>query len=438
MAIERVKGVWAALAAGLAVLLVAGGLGALYLLIERPGESAHGPSTAPPPVARAVEIGVDLPFNGVFKDESEDTYDALSLYLDQIGGHAGPYRVTLTKYDNAPDPRSAWDQTECQRNAELHVARTAEVAVIGAFNAGCTKIELPILNSQGRDAMLMVSHANTNPGLTKPWDTGEPDRYYPTGVRNYARVVTTDDDQGRALAMFAKNVLHLGRCFVLNDTDRYGSGMARSFVDSAKGMGLAVVGEAAWLTSARAYVNVLGQAKAAGADCVVFSGIFDNHGAELMRDKVATLGPNSGVAVLAGDGFIGYPEFDAMPEADGVYRTYAGLATSQVLERSEIATKLNADFQARYGREIRSPYALYGVQALQLILAALERSDGTRAGLRTQVLGSSGVTIPAAAAILGRDIGIYPSTGDCTLRELAIERLSGGSAAFVMTATLTE
>ena len=48
--------------------------------------------------------------------------------------------------------------------------------------------------------MLMVSHANTNPGLTKPWDPGEPEKYYPTGKRNYARVVTTDDYQGTAAA----------------------------------------------------------------------------------------------------------------------------------------------------------------------------------------------------------------------------------------------
>ncbi len=46
--------------------------------------------------------------------------------------------------------------------------------------------------------MLMVSHANTNPGLTKAWDPGEPDKYYPTGVRNYGRVIATDDFQGEA------------------------------------------------------------------------------------------------------------------------------------------------------------------------------------------------------------------------------------------------
>ena len=51
--------------------------------------------------------------------------------------------------------------------------------------------------------MLMVSHANTNPGLTKTWDPGEPAKYFPSGKRSYARVVTTDDIQGPAAAQFA-------------------------------------------------------------------------------------------------------------------------------------------------------------------------------------------------------------------------------------------
>ena len=74
--------------------------------------------------------------------------------------------------------------------------------------------------------MLMVSHANTNPGLTKTWDAGEPDKYFPTGKRNYARVVTTDDYQGPAAAQFAAKDLKVKKCFVLNDNETYGQGVA--------------------------------------------------------------------------------------------------------------------------------------------------------------------------------------------------------------------
>jgi branched-chain amino acid transport system substrate-binding protein len=41
-----------------------------------------------------------------------------------------------------------------------------------------------VLNQDPNGPMLMVSHANTYVGLTKPWDTGEPQKYYPTGKKN--------------------------------------------------------------------------------------------------------------------------------------------------------------------------------------------------------------------------------------------------------------
>ena len=83
--------------------------------------------------------------------------------------------------------------------------------------------------------MLMISHANTNPGITKAWDPGEPDKYYPTGVRNYGRVIATDDLQGAADAEFAKQDLKVTKCVVLNDAQTYGIGVAQAFTDERRG-----------------------------------------------------------------------------------------------------------------------------------------------------------------------------------------------------------
>ena len=45
----------------------------------------------------------------------------------------------------------------------------------------------------------MVSPANTYVGLTKPSGVaGEPQKYFPTGKRNYARVAVPDNFQGAA------------------------------------------------------------------------------------------------------------------------------------------------------------------------------------------------------------------------------------------------
>ena len=57
------------------------------------------------------------------------------------------------------------------------------MAYIGTYNSGAAKIAMPILNRAG---LLMISPANTWPGLTKPGkgDPGEPEIYRPSGKLN--------------------------------------------------------------------------------------------------------------------------------------------------------------------------------------------------------------------------------------------------------------
>ena len=63
---------------------------------------------------------------------------------------------------------------------------------------------IPILNKGG---LAQISPANTYVGLTtdEPGsEQGEPDKYYPTGERTYARIVPKDTIQGAALATAAE------------------------------------------------------------------------------------------------------------------------------------------------------------------------------------------------------------------------------------------
>ncbi len=132
-----------------------------------PGNTTTGDATT-------LAIGVDLPFLGSALDTSIDTMRAMELYLEQVGHRAGSYRVELIKYDNSPPPNATWDDAECIRNANGHIANEREVAVIGTTFAGCSKAEMPILNAAPDGPMLMVTHTVNDPGLTKNWNSGEP------------------------------------------------------------------------------------------------------------------------------------------------------------------------------------------------------------------------------------------------------------------------
>ena len=378
-----------------------------------------------------VVISTDQPLQGASKDSSDAVNNAIKLYLDQIGYKVGKYTIELKIYDNSTAAKGQWDDATCAKNAQDHVANTAEVAVMGTFNSGCAKIEVPVLNQDPSGPMLMVSHANTNPGLTKTWDPGEPQKYYPTGKRNYARVITTDDYQGAAAAIYAKEKLGATKVYILNDNQTYGQGVAKAFESKAKDLGLTVLGNDPWDAKQANYTALFNKIKAGSPDLIYIGGIYDNNGGQLIKDKVSVLGDNEAVKIIAPDGFTGYPELQKLPQGQGMYLSFAGLSNDQLRAAGGAAAKLLDDYKAKYGADPSTSFALYGVAAVQVILAAIEKSDGTRASVTNAVFSGEGITIPADKSAIGKEIKIDPATGDTTAIDISILQIKDDKETFV-------
>ena len=118
------------------------------------------------------------------------------------------------------------------------------LGLIGTFNSGCAQIIIPVLNQAPGGAMAMVSPANTYVCLTASAPAcadDEPDKYYPTGIRNYARVVANDAYQGAAVAEFMQEQ-GVTKLYLLNDEQAYGLGVASNTRDAAEFLGIEVVG----------------------------------------------------------------------------------------------------------------------------------------------------------------------------------------------------
>lgn len=382
--------------------------------------------------SKVLTISTDLPLQGSSFDSNDSTNKAIALYLKQIKYKAGKYTVKLKIYDNATAAKGGWDDAKCAANAQAHVANKTEVAVMGTYNSGCAKIIVPILNQAPGGAITMVSNANTNPGLTKTWDPGEPGVFYPTGARNYARVCTTDDVQGAAAAQFAKSI-GVKSVYVLNDTQTYGQGVAQAFTTEAKKQGLNVLSSGSygegWDAKQSSYEALFTKVKALNPDMVYIAGIFDNNGGQLVKDKFKVLGDNTVVKMMAPDGFTGYPDFNTMPEADGAYLSFAGLSTELLLKNSPngAGAKFIKAYKAEYKVDPVGSYPIYGVAAVQVILAALAKSDGTRKGLTKAIFSGKGITIPAGLSVLGKALVINPKTGDTSAKDITIEQVKGGA-----------
>jgi branched-chain amino acid transport system substrate-binding protein len=118
-----------------------------------------------------------------------------------------------------------------------------------------------------------------------------------------------------------------------------------------------------------------------------------------------------------------------------MYMTIDGVTSETIAARGAAAARFIHAYQARYG-ELPSFLVIYSVAALQVILAAIANSDGTRRGVTNAVF-QAGISIPAAQSVLGTGVQIDPRTGDTLDRELTILQVSGGAEHVVQSVRLS-
>ena len=149
--------------------------------------------------ARTVKVVSDLPLQGGDSVQSTQMEWAIRHVINErYGGKAGDFKIEYESHDNSTDAAGRWAASKCVDNAHSYASDDLIVGVIGPVNSGCAEYEIPILN---RANVAMVSPSVTAVGLTKGSRgtmPGQPQRYYPSGRRNFFRVVPSDDHQGRA------------------------------------------------------------------------------------------------------------------------------------------------------------------------------------------------------------------------------------------------
>jgi len=352
-------------------------------------------------------IPSDLPLQGAIRKQTVEISQAMVWALAHAGWRAGKYKIAYQSCDDSTAQTGGWDTAKCATNASLYKNDTSVIGVLGTFNSGCAKIEVPILNQAG--PLGMVSPANTNPGLTKKWDAGEPQKYYPTGKRNYARVVATDDIQGPADAVWTKS-LGVKKVYVLNDKQTYGFGVATTYRKAALKLGLQVVGFDGWDGKASSYEALANAIKASGATAVFLGGIICNNGAKLMQDIKAV---DPSIQIQTPDGFSDPSSNGSV--ADGAYISVAGEPPNKLVGAGRVFVK---SFGKQIGRT-PNPYAAYGAQAMQVMLNVVARSGGNRAKATSKLFG-----LTIKRGILGTFT--LNRAGDTNLQPITIYRQANG------------
>jgi branched-chain amino acid transport system substrate-binding protein len=329
----------------------------------------------------------DLPMQGSSRTQTVQMVKAIRFILDQNNWKAGDYNIGYQVCDDATAQAGKWDSGKCSQNAQAYAANEKVIGVIGTFNSGCAAIIIPVLNNAAGGGIAMVSPANTFVCLTEGGpgcESTEPDKYYPTGTRNYARVVAHDAYQGAAVAEFAK-AKGTKNVYILNDKEAYGLGVATNFRNAVEALGIKVAGFSAWDPKASSYEALMRKIGGTGADAIFLGGLIDENGAQVIKDKVSVLGPNNGkVKLYTPDGFTQQSTIDesGVENARNMYLSVAGVP---IAELKGDGKKFVTEFKAILGDEPIDPYAAYGAQAAKVLLDAIAASDGTRSDVIAKV-----------------------------------------------------
>jgi branched-chain amino acid transport system substrate-binding protein len=361
----------------------------------------------------------------------------MELRVEQAKNKAcdGKYRIVYESWDDASTTLGKWDPDVEVQNANNAVKDKSIVAYLGTFNSGAAKLSMPILNQAG---MIMISPGNTYPGLTHKvegmTEANEPYVYYPNGVRNYVRLVATDDLQGPVIVNFMVSQ-GIKSVYILNDQEVYGKGVAEAVNMAAQKAGIIVVAQEGYDPKAENYLDLMKKISTSNngsaPDAIFFGAIVENNAGQLLKDKVVVLGDNQKVKFIGPDGI--YTDglvAVAGDAAEGTFATIPGLALADL---GEAGQKFYSDYAKRFG-ETNEPYAIMGYETMSVALHAIENlcaagGDPTnRSAVRDAVF-----AIREFEGALG--IWSFDNNGDITIPYFLVGQVQNGK--FVQFGTYT-
>ncbi len=329
--------------------------------------TACGGGTAAPATGGTIKVVSDLPMTGSSLGQTQTLVNAITQAFEDKGNKVcgGKWQIQYEAHDDASAALGKWDPDVATANAKQYAADSSIVAVIGTFNSGAAKLEIPITNPEN---LVMISPANTYPGLTKPGkgEADEPDKYYPSKIRTYARTIPADDLQGQVAANWAKQ-LGATSVYILDDQELYGKGVADVFDKTAQSIGLKVLGHEGIDGKAADYKALATKVNELKPDLIYFGGITQNNAGQLVKDirNVGFAGKFMGPDGIFEEAFIAA----AGDSAEGVYVTFGGIPPAEL---QGDAAKWRDAYKAKFSSD-PEVYAVYGYVSASLLVDALER-----------------------------------------------------------------
>ncbi|HEV2058451.1 MAG TPA: branched-chain amino acid ABC transporter substrate-binding protein [Solirubrobacteraceae bacterium] len=375
---------------------------------------------------KELTIYSSLPLQGASRPQTTAMVNGIRLALKEADNKAGNFTIKYQSLDDSTAQAGTWTPEATSQNARRAAQDENIGAYIGEFNSGASAVSIPILSEA---KVPQVSPANTAVGLTSDEpgaEKGEPEKYYPTGFRNYVRIVPKDTIQGSALATVMKED-GCTKVAMANDREVYGAGLSRNIEMSAEDQDLKILFNDGIDPKAANYRSLASRAKNQGADCFVYSGITANNAVQLFKDFEAALpdaklyGPDG----VAESGFAD-PKEGGIP-ASVAKKVKVTVATLDPASYPPEGRQFFEQFEKEYGEPNPDPYAIYGYEAMRLALDAIERSE---TGEKEDIVKALFATEDRSSVL-----GTYSidDNGDTTLTDYGVYSIKDGELEFEKT-----
>jgi branched-chain amino acid transport system substrate-binding protein len=397
-------------------------LGLAALAAVAPGVAGcggTGVSGATEAAGNQLAVYSSLPLQGPSAAVSQQIVNGEKLALADAAGHAGRFKIGYVSLDDSNPTSGRWDPGVTAGDAKTAAQDTSTIAYLGDLNSAATAVSLPLINAAG---ILQVSPGSPYVGLTSSLDAGqdEPGRFYPTGRRNFGRLQPGDTVEGAAQALLMEQ-LGVRSVYVLDDQDPFEVPLADIVATNAKRVGIAIAGrDSITIPPGAIFTGEIEKITHSGAQAVFLAG-GPGAGSSALWQQLHSADPH---LVLLGSSTLADEAFTSRigAAASSTYLTAPSLAPTMY---PPPAPRVLNSYRRVFGGEA-GPYALYGYEAMSVVLDAIRRA-GARGNDRQ-------VVIDRFFAIRNRNsvIGQYSmqADGETTLRRYAIDRVQGGRAVF--------
>jgi branched-chain amino acid transport system substrate-binding protein len=384
------------------------------------GCAGGGAATSYDATGGVLGVYSSLPLQGPAGATSTQIVNGEKLALADAGGRAGAFRVGYNSLDDSDPTTGRWSPGVTAQNAKTAAQDTSTIAYIGDFESPATAISLPLINAAG---IAQISPASPYVGLTSSLDAGqdEPERFYPSGQRSFLRLAPGDQVQARAQVALMRS-LGVHQLYVLDDAeDPFSLPLAELVAADAQQAGIHVVAhEGVTPVTGGVYEGEAKKVAQSGADAVFYSGT-GTGGAATLWQELHAAAPH--MRLLAGSAALAEPFTSQLGAAGSA--TYV---TTPVLPAA-MYPPAGRRVLAQYARDFKSPgngYALYGYEAMSLVLAAIRRAGAHGNDRRTVT--AKLLDAPRRDAVLGQ-YAIGPD-GETTLSRFAVDRVEHGEPVF--------